>query len=108
MQARRTTGAPLARGGNRFAPLAPASDEAPQALTTYRSAGFIKIFQANVRRVGPTNDAALQLAREARADVILIQEPWFNKEETHTKTHPAFHTFKPVTDGRPRVLTFVR
>ena len=68
----------------------------------------LKIFQANVGRGSPATDAALQLARDSNAAVILLQEPWFNREETLTKTHPAYQTFKPQVEGRARVLTFVR
>jgi len=68
----------------------------------------LKIFQANVWREGAVMDAALQLAREAGAAVVLLQEPWWDNDLSHTKTHPAYHTFKPQTNKRIRVLTFIR
>jgi len=92
-------------GMNRYS-LPPPTYEAPQVLTRHPK-GLLKIFQANVGRAPDANDAALQLARDAGAAVILLQEPWFDREETRTKTHPAYRVYRPQTPERPRVLTFI-
>lgn len=90
-------------------PQAPLSPLAALAATRPRKAFFIT--QNNVAHTGPAHDAALAAGFEAEAEVILIQEPWFNDDRT--KTHPAFHTFMPSNswanrDAGPRVITYIR
>lgn len=70
------------------------------------------IFQVNVGKSGSAHDAALQLAFQSGADLILIQEPWIFSDYSRrtTKTHPSFLAFAPLPDwsDRPRVMTYTR
>ncbi|KAF4460560.1 reverse transcriptase [Fusarium albosuccineum] len=75
----------------------------------------LRIFQANVGKIPPAHDCALELADSERYDIALLQEPWTAHTDSHslTKTHPAYDTFTPVemwdsNDTRPRVMTYVR
>ena len=77
-----------------------------------RISKVLRFLQVNVGRGGPTHDIALSLAHESKADVIAIQEPWYNKDTNRplTKSHPTFRTFLPISSNssRPRVASYVR
>ncbi|KAH7053453.1 Endonuclease/exonuclease/phosphatase, partial [Macrophomina phaseolina] len=68
--------------------------------------------QVNTHKSGPVQDVALNLAWEAQADVLTVQEPWayLRKGRRLTKNHPGFDTFAPQDDWSmpPRVLIYVR
>ncbi|KAL9937359.1 hypothetical protein V8E36_003768 [Tilletia maclaganii] len=70
--------------------------------------------QANVGRSGPATEAALQLAYENGADMLLLQEPglWFHTDTQVyvPKSHPSFAVFvpQPTATKRPRAITYVR
>ncbi|KAI0996865.1 hypothetical protein K3495_g11318 [Podosphaera aphanis] len=70
------------------------------------------IFQVNVGKSGSAHDAALQLAFQSGADLILIQEPWIFSDYSRrtTKTHPSFLTFAPLPDWSdcPQVMAYTR
>src|ERR1700682_6355172 len=75
----------------------------------------LQVFQANVRRSGPTHDIALNIAAAESADIILLQEPScmaFSDGSALTKSHPQYDCHSPIrhwTDQRsthPRVLTY--
>ncbi|KAK5994259.1 putative RNA-directed DNA polymerase from transposon BS-like protein [Cladobotryum mycophilum] len=74
----------------------------------------LRIFQANVGKIGPAHDTALALADTEEFDIILMQEPWVSlKGDSMTKTHPGYRTYSPVnswegTRDRPRVMTYIR
>jgi hypothetical protein len=66
----------------------------------------MKIVQANIGRGGPAYNLLLLF----EADIILVQEPWIDKANQHTKTHPCYQLFSPATrwETRPRALIYVR
>ncbi|PNP37020.1 hypothetical protein TGAMA5MH_11080 [Trichoderma gamsii] len=75
----------------------------------------LKIFQANVGKVGPWQDVALSLAWKGGFDIVLIQEPYTRWDKTanrrQTVNHPGYQAYNPLNDwreARPSVLTFVR
>ena len=68
----------------------------------------ISILQCNARRGGAITDAILNLGAEAKAPIILIQEPWWSKELKVTKTLAGYQLILPPTSGRPRVATHIR
>ena len=60
----------------------------------------LKIFQANVAKIGNYHDVALNLAWEKAFDIVLIQEPYAEskKGKKMTKTYPGFLFFSPIED----------
>ncbi|KAL1978472.1 hypothetical protein VTN31DRAFT_1331 [Thermomyces dupontii] len=68
--------------------------------------------QANTGIKRDWHDAALNLAYEPRIDVLIVQEPYVDKDLSKRKTpkHPAYQTFVPIEtwDKRPRVVTYVK
>ena len=74
----------------------------------------LKILQVNVNRSAPATESALQLAIEAKVDLIAVQEPWFfntpppNTELAVSTQHPAFIQILPrCTALRARTLVYV-
>ena len=65
-----------------------------------QTAKDLSIFQANVGKRSSAHDAALELASQCEADIILIQEPWIYSGNTRkfTKTHPNYHAFAPLPE----------
>ncbi|KAH7010749.1 hypothetical protein B0J12DRAFT_542257, partial [Macrophomina phaseolina] len=57
----------------------------------------LRLMQVNTHKSGPVQDVALNLAWEAQADVLTVQEPWayLRKGRRLTKNHPGFDTFAP-------------
>ncbi len=80
----------------------PASDKRPQTR--------LRILQVNVGKRYDCHKAALETAFQARADVVLIQEPAATPRIQRTQTHPAFRIFIPqdTWQDRPRTMTYVR
>src|SRR3979409_1605229 len=74
----------------------------------------IRVFQANVTKVGAYHDIALCLAFDHGFDVVLIQEPYCDLDQDgrrRTKTHPSYQTVNPTDNwdlGLPDVMTYVR
>lgn len=68
--------------------------------------------QVNTHTSGPIQDVALNLAWEAQADILIVQEPWahLRKGRRLTKNHSGFDAFAPEDDWStpPKVLTYVR
>lgn len=66
--------------------------------------------QVNVGRGGQNLDIALQQAWEARAHVVMVQEPWTMRKCGYftTKSHPGYKSHIPIspTESRPRAITF--
>ncbi|KAI0991119.1 hypothetical protein K3495_g17068, partial [Podosphaera aphanis] len=64
----------------------------------------------NVGRGGATHDIALSRAYELGVDVLLIQEPLWNKRTKATKSHPGYNSHMPYggVDVRPRAVTYTR
>ncbi|KAI0996528.1 hypothetical protein K3495_g11653 [Podosphaera aphanis] len=64
----------------------------------------------NVGRGGATHDIALSRAYELGVDVLLIQEPLWQKSTKTTKSHPGYvcHTPCGGVDVRPRAVTYTR
>ncbi|KAI1005854.1 hypothetical protein K3495_g2361 [Podosphaera aphanis] len=62
----------------------------------------------NVGRGGATHDIALSRAYELGVDVLLIQEPLWQKRTKTTKSHPGYvcHTPCGGVDVRPRAVTY--
>lgn len=74
---------------------------------------LLTLIQNNIGyKSGANHDALLNRAWEAKADIILIQEPWtaIIDGKRKTKTHPRYDTFIPVENWSlcPRVITYVR
>ena len=67
----------------------------------------LKIFQANVTQGDTKTDAVLQLARDIGVAIVLLQELQFSQEENHIKTYPTYYTYRPQTNERPKVLTYI-
>jgi ribonuclease HI len=80
--------------------------------TRHKPKDAISIMQANVGKGDDAHDLALNLAHQDYIDIILIQEPWINKDRTRriTKKHPAYQPFAPTHDwsSRPRAITYIR
>ncbi|KAK5989434.1 hypothetical protein PT974_10953 [Cladobotryum mycophilum] len=107
---------------NPITPLGPGSvislsTEAPAAslvVSHLARTKTLRIFQANVGKIGPAHDTALALADTEEFDIILMQEPWVSlKGDSMTKTHPGYRIYSPVnswegTRDRPRVMTYIR
>src|SRR3954453_11740748 len=66
------------------------------------------VMQDNVHRGGAIMDSALHIGFEARADVIMLQEPYYNEKSGRTKTHPGYKTFVQPGFSNCRAITFVR
>ena len=70
----------------------------------------VRIFQANVGHGVDAHDIALNTAYEEGFEIILIQEPWVNKDITRriTRRHSRYQCHSPSEDWafRPRVLTY--
>ncbi|KAI0996072.1 hypothetical protein K3495_g12109 [Podosphaera aphanis] len=64
----------------------------------------------NVGRGGSTHDIALSRAYELGVDVVLIQEPCWNKRKKSTRSHPGYMCHTPCggVDIRPRAVTYTR
>ncbi|KAK5989436.1 hypothetical protein PT974_05387 [Cladobotryum mycophilum] len=80
---------------------------------------YLKIFQHNTHRTDTVHHTALQLALEAKADIIMLQEPYCsrNKETGNwiALEHTAYNLITPQPGSspssiksRPRVLSYVR
>ncbi|EKG09163.1 Reverse transcriptase [Macrophomina phaseolina MS6] len=72
----------------------------------------LRLMQVNTHTSGPVQDVALNLAWEAQADILIVQEPWahLRKGRRLTKNHSGFDAFAPEDDWStpPNVLTYVR
>src|SRR4051794_38517076 len=66
------------------------------------------VMQANVHRGGAIMDSALHIGFEARADVIMIQEPYYHEESGRTKSHPGYKAYRQPGFQKNRAITFVR
>lgn len=64
----------------------------------------------NVGRGGQTQDIALARAFELGIDVVLVQEPLWNKQKNTTKDHPGYNYHLPHGGNkvRPRAVTYTR
>lgn len=78
----------------------------------------IQICWANVARSATKHIALLNIAFDANADIICVQEPWVSTG-TKTQTHTGFNLYAPVDSwewddmegwelARPKVLIYVR
>ena len=65
----------------------------------------LQIFQHNCNRVTNTMHSVLESA-VGKIDIVLFQEPWIGPGNI-TVSHPAFTSIIPVTELRPRVVTFI-
>ena len=74
-------------------------------LNTEQEKSRLQIFQHNCNRVTSTMHSVLESAVR-KIDIILFQEPWIGSENI-TVSHPAFTSIIPVTELRPRVVTFI-
>ena len=75
-----------------------------------QTASCLCIFQVNVGKSGSAHDAALELAAQSEADIVMFQEPWIFSDISRktTKTHPNFQTFAPFSNWIVRhcVMTY--
>lgn len=73
---------------------------------------LLRLLQVNVGTSGSAHDVALNLGWEAKADIILVQEPYARvKGHRHlSKSHPGYHVQNPMEDWteKPGVMTYVR
>lgn len=60
----------------------------------------LRLMQVNTHIAGPVQDVALNLAWEARADILIVQEPWAQKRTGRrlTKVHPGYNIYAPQDD----------
>src|SRR5437667_5925155 len=83
-----------------------------QNNTRHKPKGVISIMQANIGKGSDAHDLALNLAHQDHIDILLIQEPWINKNQNRriTKKHPAYQSFTPTQDwsSRPQVISYIR
>ncbi len=70
----------------------------------------LNFMSVNVGRGGPTQDIALSRAYGLGADIVLIQEPVWNKHTKATVSHPGYicHTPYGGEEVRPRAVTYTR
>ena len=63
--------------------------------THKRRKTLLKILQVNVGRGGTAHDLALQYAFEKECDLVLIQEPWIEKDLDRriSKKHTGFQAY---------------
>lgn len=70
----------------------------------------LSFMSINVGRGGLAHDIALSRAYVLGVDVLLIQEPLWQKRTKTTKSHPGYicHTPTGGVDVRPRAVTYTR
>ncbi|KAI0992228.1 hypothetical protein K3495_g15958, partial [Podosphaera aphanis] len=70
----------------------------------------LNFMSINVGRGGATHDIALSRAYQLGVDVLLIQEPLWQKRAKTTKSHPGYTSHIPCggIDIRPRAVTYTR
>lgn len=70
----------------------------------------LNFMSINVGRGGSTQDIALSRAYELGVDVLLIQEPLWNKKAKETRSHPGYTCHIPYggVEVRPRAVTYTR
>lgn len=70
----------------------------------------LNFMSINVGRGGATQDITLSRAYELGVDVLLIQEPLWNKRTKTTKSHPGYicHIPHGGVDVRPRAVTYTQ
>ena len=64
----------------------------------------------NVGRGGSTQNIALARAFELGINVVLVQEPLWNKQKNTTKDHPGYTNHLPNggENVRPRIVTYTQ
>jgi len=66
------------------------------------------VHQVNTNKSIPCVETALELAAKAGADVVLVQEPWLNRQKT-PKAYPLYYCAFPTTPSpRLMVATYVK
>ncbi len=80
--------------------------------STVRPFNQLLVFQHNTARCSPTQQTLLNLANQARIDIILVQEPWiFERNDPvsySTIQLTNYFTILPASQTRPRTATYIR
>ena len=69
----------------------------------------LTFLQNNVDRSKNCMYTCLQIAYEAKTDLVLFQEPWISSKNQFTISHSSFYCILPEdTQHRPRVVIYAR